>query len=90
MSSPGSLSRGCSDSDAFTIKKPAAATSSSSGDWVTQFNLLKALLRLLVKYANETLPQPQAKYETPDLHKIAKNADEIEILAFCRVVVAVS
>ena len=78
------------DPEAFALKKPPpASTSSSSGDWVTQFNLLKALLRLLVKYANDVLPQPQAKYETPDLHKIAKNADEQEILAFCRVVIAI-
>lgn len=37
----------------------------------------------------EVLPQPQAKFETPDLHKIAKGQDEVEILAFCRIVVAV-
>ncbi|KAL7414007.1 HOOK-domain-containing protein [Mrakia frigida] len=84
------------DGEAFALKKlparqapPSSSSSSSSGDWVSQFNTLKTLHRLLVKYAMEVLPQPQAKFETPDLHKIAKGQDEVEILAFCRIVVAV-
>lgn len=87
---------GIRDGEAFALKKlPAlpppssSSASSSSGDWVSQFNTLKTLHRNLVKYAMEVLPQPQAKFETPDLHKIAKGQDEVEILAFCRIVVAI-
>lgn len=76
----------CSDPEAFALKK-LVPSSSSSSDWVSQFNTLKALHRLLVKYANDQLGQP--KLETPDLHKIAKNADEVEVLAFARIVVAI-
>ncbi|CAE6465817.1 unnamed protein product [Rhizoctonia solani] len=64
--------------------------SQSSENWVIRFGQLKRLFRLITQYFVDVLHRQTAELEVPDLQAIAQNHDVVQLLALCRLTIAIS
>ncbi|CAE6448801.1 unnamed protein product [Rhizoctonia solani] len=64
--------------------------SQPSENWVIRFGQLKRLFRLITQYFVDVLHRQTAELEVPDLQAIAQNHDVVQLLALCRLTIAIS
>ncbi|KAG0262173.1 hypothetical protein DFQ27_002507 [Actinomortierella ambigua] len=65
--------------------------SADMGDnWVTKYNNLQKLYKLVTRYLVERLGQSLANLEPPNLNAIAKDGDTLETLKLCALLIAVA
>jgi len=68
-----------------------AIKSADMGDnWVHRYNNLKKLHKLVTRYLEEKLSQNLAKLDPPNLNAIAKEAEPLEVIKLCELVMVVA
>lgn len=78
-------------SDAQHFRPPSRPTGAQLSDsWITRFNTLKRLYRLITQYLTDVLRQPPNWLEVPDLQAVARDYNTPETLRLCRLALVIA